>query len=94
MTATVATLLEEDQARWGQEVLEEITFATAAGLILKWISWTAGLMTAANPSTKAKLAELDEALYGAKKTARLASTLPEKLERPRSACTLEADQVS
>ena len=41
-------------------------------------------------SLKAELAELDEALKEAKKAARLAPTLPEKLDRQRAARTLEA----
>jgi hypothetical protein len=41
-------------------------------------------------SLKAELAELDDALKEAKKAARLAPTLPEKLERQRAARTLEA----
>ena len=40
-------------------------------------------------SLKATLAELDQALKAAKKTARLAPTLPEKLERQREARVLE-----
>jgi hypothetical protein len=41
-------------------------------------------------SLKVELAELDEALKEAKQAARLAPTLPEKLERQRTARTLEA----
>lgn len=41
-------------------------------------------------SLKAELAEFDEALKEAKKAARLAPTLPEKLERQRAARTLES----
>ena len=41
-------------------------------------------------SLKAELAELDEELKEAKKAARLAPTLPEKLDRQRAARTLEA----
>jgi hypothetical protein len=39
---------------------------------------------------KGELAELDDALKEAKKAARLAPTLPEKLDRQRAARTLEA----
>ena len=41
-------------------------------------------------SLKAELAELDDALKDAKKAARLAPTLPEKLNRQRAARSLEA----
>ena len=41
-------------------------------------------------SLKAELAELDDALKDAKKAARLAPTLPEKLIRQRAARSLEA----
>jgi hypothetical protein len=43
-------------------------------------------------SLKAELEDLDDALKQAKKAARLAPTLPEKLERQREARTLEAQR--
>lgn len=61
--------------------------ATTAGPTLRWTSLTAGPKTAA--SLKAELTELDEALKDAKKAARLAPTLPERLERQRAIRTLE-----
>ena len=71
-----------------QEILEEITtrnghwFDTEMDKLDRWAEDR-------RDSLKAELADLDEALREAKKAARLAPTLPEKLERQRAARTLE-----
>ena len=89
MPAPVAATLDEAQARRHQGLLEEMTtrngrwFDTEMDKLDRWAEDR-------RASLKAELAELDEALKEAKKAARLAPTLPEKLERQRATRTLEA----
>lgn len=89
MPLTVATALDEAQARRRQELLEEIAARNG-----RWFDTEMDKLDAwaddRRASLKDELAGLDEALKEAKKAARLAPTLPEKLERQRAARTLEA----
>jgi superfamily II DNA or RNA helicase len=85
--ATAATL-DAAQERRRQALLEETTtrnghwFDTEMDKLDRWAEDR-------RASLRAELAELDEALKDAKKAARLAPTLPEKLERQRAARALE-----
>lgn len=85
----IAATLDEAQARRRQALLEETAirngrwFDTEMDKLDRWAEDR-------RASLKAELAELDEALKEAKKAARLAPTLPEKLERQRATRTLEA----
>ena len=87
--APIAATLAEAQARRRQELLDDMTtrngrwFDTEMDKLDRWAEDR-------RASLKAELAELDEALKEAKKAARLAPTLPEKLERQRATRTLEA----
>lgn len=86
--AMIATSLEQKQTRRRQELLEEMTTRNGCWFdteIDKLDKWTEDRRT----SLKVELADLDEALKDAKKAARLAPTLPDKLERQRSVRTLE-----
>jgi tetratricopeptide (TPR) repeat protein len=80
--------LHEAQMRWRQELLDNMTgrngrwFDTEMDKLDRWAEDR-------RASLKAELAELDDALKEAKKAARLAPTLPEKLERQRIARMLE-----
>ncbi len=86
--APIAATLDEAQARSCQALLEEMTvrdgrwFDTEMDKLDRWAEDR-------RTSLKAELAELDETLREAKKAARFAPTLPEKLERQRAARTLE-----
>ena len=86
-----AAALEAAQAHRCQALLEEITtrnghwFDTEMDKLDHWAEDR-------RASLKAELDELDDALKDAKKAARLAPTLPEKLERQRAARTLEASR--
>ena len=83
------TALDEAQARHRQSLLEETTTRNGRWFDIemdKLDRWAEDRRA----SLKAELAELDDALKEAKKAARLAPTLPEKLERQRAARTLEA----
>ncbi len=88
MPTPIAVTLEEAMKRRRQELLEEMTtrnghwFDTEMDKLDRWAEDR-------RDSLKAELTELDEALKEAKKSARLAPTLPEKLERQRAARTLE-----
>jgi len=88
MPAPIAVTLEEAMTRRRQELLEEMGtrngrwFDTEMDKLDRWAEDR-------RDSLKAELAELDEALKEAKKSARLAPTLPEKLDRQRAARTLE-----
>jgi len=85
----IAATLAEAQARRRRELLNDMTtrnirwFDTEMDKLDRWAEDR-------RASLKAELAELDEALKEAKKAARFAPTLPEKLERQRAARTLEA----
>jgi superfamily II DNA or RNA helicase len=85
----IAATLDEAQTRRRQALLEETVirngrwFDTEMDKLDRWAEDR-------RASLKAELAELDEALKEAKKAARLAPTLPEKLERQRATRTLEA----
>ncbi|MCX6751860.1 MAG: DEAD/DEAH box helicase, partial [Candidatus Nomurabacteria bacterium] len=89
MPVPIAATLDEAQARHRQDLLEEMAarngrwFDTEMDKLDRWAEDR-------RDSLKAELAELDEALREATKSARLAPTLPEKLERQRTARTLEA----
>jgi superfamily II DNA or RNA helicase len=89
MPAGIAGVLDGALVRRRQEILEEITtrngrwFDTEMDKLDRWAEDRRN-------SLKAELAELDEALKEAKKSARLAPTLPEKLDRQRAARTLES----
>jgi superfamily II DNA or RNA helicase len=89
MPAPIVATLDEAQERRRQELLEEMAtrngrwFDTEMDKLDRWAEDR-------RDSLKAELAELDEALKEAKKSARLAPTLPEKLERQRAARSLEA----
>ncbi|MEW6723553.1 MAG: OmpH family outer membrane protein [Bacillota bacterium] len=89
LPAAVAAVLDEARARRRQALLEEMTdrnarwFDTEMDKLDRWAEDR-------RASLKAELAELDEALKEAKKAARLAPTLPEKLERQRVIRNLEA----
>ncbi len=86
--APIAATLDETQQRRRQVLLEEMAtrdgrwFDTEMDKLDHWAEDR-------RDSLKAELAEVDEALKEAKKSARLAPTLPEKLERQRAARTLE-----
>jgi len=83
-----ATKLAEVFARRQRELLEELSTRNGRWFdaeMDKLDRWAEDRRT----SLKADLTELDEALKGAKKAARLAPTLPEKLERQRETRTLE-----
>jgi len=88
MPAPTAATLDVAQTRRRQALLEEMTtrngrwFDTEMDKLDRWAEDR-------RASLKAELAELDEALKDAKKVARLAPTLPEKLERQRATRTLE-----
>lgn len=87
--APIAATLDEAQARRRQALLEETTNRNGRWFdaeMDKLDRWAEDRRTA----LKTELAELDEALREAKKDARLAPTLPEKLERQRATRTLEA----
>ncbi|WP_246044729.1 SNF2-related protein [Geomonas ferrireducens] len=80
--------LEAELKHQHQELLEELTARNTVWFdaeMDKLDRWAEDRRT----SLKAELAELDEALKEAKKAARLAPTLPEKLERQRAVRTLE-----
>jgi ERCC4-related helicase len=83
-----AAALDAAQERHCQALLEETTtrnghwFDTEMDKLDRWAEDR-------RASLRAELAELDEALKDAKKAARLAPTLPEKLERQRAARALE-----
>jgi superfamily II DNA or RNA helicase len=85
----IASTMDEALAIHRQELLEEMSarngrwFDTEMDKLDHWAEDR-------RASLKTVLAELDEALKEAKKAARLAPTLPEKLERQRTARTLEA----
>lgn len=87
--APISATLDEAQARRRQALLEETTnrngrwFDTEMDKLDRWAEDR-------RTTLKTELAELDEALREAKKDARLAPTLPEKLERQRATRTLEA----
>lgn len=84
----VADRLELELVRRRQELVDEMTgrngrwFDTEMDKLDKWADDRRN-------SLKAELVELDESLKEAKKGARLAPTLPEKLERQRAVRTLE-----
>ncbi|MCH7938872.1 MAG: hypothetical protein IID13_03885 [Candidatus Marinimicrobia bacterium] len=81
--------LEEAQLRRQQVLVEELTARNGNWFDMemdKLDRWAEDRRAA----LKSELDELDEALREAKKQARLAPTLPEKLERQRAARTLEA----
>jgi superfamily II DNA or RNA helicase len=84
----VGAALAEAHARRQRELLEEV--ATRNG---RWFDLEMDKLDRwaedRRASLKATLDELDEALKAAKKAARLAPTLPEKLERQREARVLE-----
>jgi ERCC4-related helicase len=84
----VAAALAEAHARRQREFLEELTIRNGRWFDLemdKLDRWAEDRRA----SLKATLNELDEALKTAKKAARLAATLPEKLERQREARVFE-----
>ncbi|HEU0072501.1 MAG TPA: SNF2-related protein, partial [Dehalococcoidia bacterium] len=84
----VAVALAEAHARRQRELLEELTTRNGRWFDLemdKLDRWAEDRRA----SLKAALNELDEGLKAAKKAARLAPTLPEKLERQREARVLE-----
>ena len=86
--AAVAEYLVEVHARHQRELLEELTTRNGRWFDLemdKLDRWADDRRA----SLKATLNELDEALKAAKKAARLAPTLPEKLDRQREARALE-----
>ena len=88
---TVAATLAEAHARRQRELLEELTTRNGRWFDLemdKLDRWAEDRRA----SLKATLNELDEALRVAKKAARLAPTLPEKLERQREARVLEGQR--
>ena len=86
--ATFASTLDSGQAQRRQTLLDETTsrngrwFETEIEKLDRWAEDR-------RSSLKAQLDELDEGFKEAKKAARLAPTLPEKLERQRAARTLE-----
>lgn len=85
---TAATALADVLARRQRELLEELSTRNGRWFdaeMDKLDRWAEDRRT----SLKADLTELDEALKGAKKAARLAPTLPEKLERQRETRVLE-----
>ncbi len=84
----VAAALAAEHARRQRELLQELTTRNGRWFDLemeKLDRWAEDRRT----SLKTTLNELDESLRTAKKTARLAPTLPEKLERQREARALE-----
>jgi hypothetical protein len=84
----VAASLAESHARRQRELLEELTTRNGRWFDLemdKLDRWAEDRRA----SLKAALNELDEALKEAKRAARLAPTLPEKLDRQREARVLE-----
>jgi hypothetical protein len=89
IAAVAAAALAGAQAGRRQMLLDETTarngrwFDTEMDKLDRWAEDR-------RASLKAELEELDDALKEAKKAARLAPTLPEKLERQRAARTLEA----
>ena len=89
MPAPISATLDDVLARRRQEILEELTarngrwFDTEMDKLDRWAE-------DCRNSLKTELSEFDEALKEAKKAARLAPTLPEKLERQRAVRTLEA----
>jgi ERCC4-related helicase len=86
--ATFASTLDSAQARRRQTLLDETTsrngrwFETEIEKLDRWAEDRRSTL-------KAELDGMDEAYKEAKKAARLAPTLPEKLERQRAARTLE-----
>ncbi|MDQ3775073.1 MAG: hypothetical protein M3461_12310, partial [Pseudomonadota bacterium] len=84
----IAVALAETQGRRERQLLEEL-----AGRNGRWFDLEMDKLDRwaedRRASLKATLNELDEALKAAKKAARLAPTLPEKLERQREARVLE-----
>jgi superfamily II DNA or RNA helicase len=89
--ATVATALSETNARCQRELLEALATRNGHWFDLemdKLDRWAEDRRA----SLKGALGELDEALRTAKKAARLAPTLPEKLERQREARVLESQR--
>lgn len=89
MPAPISATLDEAQAQRRQALLEETTNRNGGWFdteMDKLDRWAEDRRTA----LKTELAELDGALREAKKDARLAPTLPEKLERQRATRTLEA----
>jgi ERCC4-related helicase len=86
--ATFSSTLDSAQTQRRQTLLDETTsrngrwFETEIEKLDRWAEDR-------RSSLKAELDELDEAFKDAKKAARLAPTLPEKLERQRAARTLE-----
>jgi hypothetical protein len=85
----IAARLAEAHARRQRELLEELAVRNGRWFDLemdKLDRWAEDRRS----SLKATLDELDESLKAAKKAARLAPTLPEKLERQREARVLEA----
>ena len=84
----VAAVLTEAHVRRQRELLEDLATRNGRWFDLemdKLDRWAEDRRT----SLKAALDEVDEALKAAKKAARLAPTLPEKLERQREARVLE-----
>ena len=87
--SAVAALLDAEQGRRRMAMLEDVTsrngrwFDTEMEKLDRWADDR-------RASLKAELEVLDEALKQAKKDARLAPTLPDKLERQRAVRTLEA----
>ena len=87
-TEIVATL-EQEQLRRRQEALDEMTsrngrwFDTEMDKLDRWAEDR-------RTSLKVELADLDDELKEAKKDARLAPTLPDKLARQRAVRTLES----
>ncbi len=85
---SVATRHRDAQERRAREILEELATRNARWFDVemdKLDRWAEDRRT----SLKATLDELDDALKVAKRAARLAPNLPEKLERQREARTLE-----
>ena len=88
LPAEVAAALERDQVRQRKVLLEDMVarngrwFDTEMDKLDHWAEDR-------RASLKQELQDLDEALKEAKKSARLAPTLPEKLERQREARSLE-----
>jgi hypothetical protein len=88
MPPAIAEVMEDAQALRRQALLEETTarnahwFDTEMDKLDRWAEDK-------RASLRAELAELDDVLKDAKKAARLAPTLPEKLDRQRAARALE-----
>ncbi len=86
--APMTTALTQAEARRRKQLLDEMTsrngnwFDTEMDKLDKWAEDR-------RTSLKVELADLDDALKDAKKSARLAPTLPDKLERQRAVRTLE-----